>query len=85
MVNKYANPETVLGFAYRVSPRSSGGIGLLQSAPGADSPRYTVSACNKLDYLVCSLSPIVNLYLYNGSARHANNSHFLIIHYFPVF
>jgi len=39
MVNKYANPERLLGFAYRVSPHGSGGTGLLQSAPGADSPR----------------------------------------------
>jgi len=35
MVNKCANPERLLGFAYCVS----GGIGVLQSAPGADSPR----------------------------------------------
>jgi len=32
MVNKYANPEIILAFAYRFSPRGSGGIGLLQSA-----------------------------------------------------
>ena len=66
MVNKYANPETVLGFAYRVSPRGSGGQAYCSPprAPIARATRSlyaTVSACNKLDYLVCTLSPIVNL------------------------
>jgi len=64
MVNKYANPETVLGFAYRVSPycsprrapiaRARRSLGLYARARGY----ATVSARNKFDYLVCTLSPI---------------------------
>jgi len=62
MVNKYANyPETILGFAYRVSPRGSGAITIRHTcspprAPIARATRSlyaTVSACNKL--VVCRL------------------------------
>jgi len=48
MVNKYANPETVLGFAYRFSQPEP----TQQSASGADKlptlrgAYATVSACN---------------------------------------
>ena len=65
MVNKYANPETVLWFAYRFSQpeptRQNCSPPRTPMTHATPSLYATVSACNKLDYPVCTcrLAPIV--------------------------